>query len=115
MLKYRKLLARLDGAVAGSRGLEALGRVLTRLPAWATDGRLTRAVIAITARYVGHHCGWSKSFTVALTETTLAALPSDLTMARWSDQAARRLAGALADCGLTMWAARVRATNGLTA
>ena len=115
MLKHRKFLARLDSAVAGSRALDGLGLALSRLPAWATDGRLTKAVVTMTVRYIGHRRGWPGPLNVALTRATLAALPSDTMTTRWGDQAARWLASALADRGLTMWAARIRATNGLTA
>ena len=69
----------------------------------------------MTVRYVGHRRGWPRSLTVALTRATLTALPNDMTTGQWGNQAARLLAGALAGCGLIMWAARERATNGLNA
>lgn len=115
MLYNRNVIARLDRAVADSRVLDRLGYVLDGLPAWMVDGRLTWAVVTMTVRYVSYHLGCPESLTDALSRDALAALPRDLTMARWGGGAARWLVGTLTNHGLMLWAARVRASDGLPA
>lgn len=80
-----------------------------------TDGQLTSAVIAMTVSYVGYHLGSPELRSDVFFREALAALSHGSSTAQWGDTAARWLVSTLTTHDLTLWAARVRAVNGLAA